>query len=194
MLQSNRKAVFSCMWLNLSRKIIFFFEFVPFYWFDQKVLFQKFLILLRIYPFKHVKKNKLSDYFSAPFEIARVWTKKRSSLWIFQKCLKRAEKHHLAICGSLWSEKTENVRDSPHFTSLINKKKFPVNPPWDSVEKRRDHQKFYVGERQFPWSRLFSALYVRGIHREKSDSIRSQLRALGTRTPSLGRCGQGDWL
>ena len=29
---------------------------------------------------------------------------------------------------------------------------------------------------------------------KKSESIRSQLRALATRTPSLGRCGQGAWL
>ena len=86
LLQNNRKTQFSCLWLNL-RKIIYFLEFVPFHWFDQKVLFQKFLILLRIYPFKHVKKNKLSDYFSAPFEIPFFWTKKINSLWIFPKLI-----------------------------------------------------------------------------------------------------------
>ena len=46
--------------------------------------------------------------------------------------------------------------------------------------------------------RFFSALYLRGggggSPGEKGESIRSQLRALATRTPSLRRCGQGAWL
>ena len=112
LLQNNRKTQFSCLWLNL-RKIIYFFEFVPFYWFDQKVLFQKFLILLRINPFKHVKKNKLSDYFSAPFEIAFFWTKKINSLWIFPKLIQNSIKA-LFSCMCLTLEwKTVFVRVCP---------------------------------------------------------------------------------
>ena len=33
-----------------------------------------------------------------------------------------------------------------------------------------------------------------GSPEKKSESVQSQLRALATRTPSLGRCGQGAWL
>ncbi len=40
---------------------------VPFYWFEQKQLFKQILIYHRIYPLKDVKKNKLSEYISAPF-------------------------------------------------------------------------------------------------------------------------------
>ena len=84
LLQYNRKAQFSCLWLNLRRKI-FFLEFVPFYWFDQKVLFQKIIILLRIYPFKHVKKKKFLIISVLLSEIATFWTKKINSLWISPK-------------------------------------------------------------------------------------------------------------
>ena len=112
LLQNNRKTQFSCLWLNL-RKIIFFLEFVPFYWFDQKVLFQKFLILLRIYPFKHVKKNKLSDYFSAPFEIGFFFNKKINSLWIFPRLIQNNIKA-LFSCMCLTLEcKTVFVRVCP---------------------------------------------------------------------------------
>ena len=112
LLQNNRKTQFSCLWLNL-RKIIFFLEFGPFYWFDQKVLFQNFLILLRIYPFKHVKKNKLSDYFRAPLEIVFFWTKKINSLWIFPKLIQNNIKA-LFSCMCLTLEwKTVFVRVCP---------------------------------------------------------------------------------
>ena len=49
---------------------------------------------------------------------------------------------------------------------------------------------------KFPWS-ASSQLYLRGggfTRRKKSESIRSQLRALAIRTQSLGRCGHGAWL
>ena len=40
---------------------------IPFYWFDQKQLFKLIQIFHRICPFKHGKKNKLSEYFGARF-------------------------------------------------------------------------------------------------------------------------------
>ena len=82
----------------LAKKVLFLI-FVHIYWFDQKQLFKQILILLRIYPFKHVKKNKLSEYFIAPFWDSHFLTKKRSSLWISPKMLQTTEKHSLAICG-----------------------------------------------------------------------------------------------
>ena len=51
--------------------------------------------------------------------------------------------------------------------------------------------------RKFPWS-ASSQHYISGeeggFNGKKCESIISQLRALATRTPSLGSCGQGTWL
>ena len=74
---------------------------------------------------------------------------------------------------------------------------FPVNPPWDIELRRGGTTGFAVRPRNFPWSRLFSALYLRGGGGGgwggggESELLISQLRPLATRTPSLGRCGQG---
>ena len=82
---------------------------------------------------------------------------------------------------------------------------FPVTPPPPppllkySVEKRRDHGNLWYAHANFrgPAS---SQHYISGrrggggFTGKKSESIRSQLRALATRTPSLGHCGQGAWL
>ena len=55
------------MWLNLGRKT-FLLIFVSFYWFDEKLLFNQIKKFLQDFPlFKHGKKNKLSEYFSARF-------------------------------------------------------------------------------------------------------------------------------
>ena len=113
LLQNNRKAQFSSLWLNLRRKI-FFLEFVPFYWFDQKVLFQKILILLRIYPFKHVKKKKILIISVLLSEIATFWTKKINSLWISPKLIQNNIKA-LFSCMCLTLEwKTVFVRVCPN--------------------------------------------------------------------------------
>ena len=51
--------------------------------------------------FKHVKKNKLSEYF-----IASLFGLKGEVLCDFpQICFKTTEKHSLAVCGSIWGEK-----------------------------------------------------------------------------------------
>ena len=50
MLQINRKAQYSSMWLTFQKKQ-FLLIFIPFYWFDQKQLFKHILIFLRIFPF-----------------------------------------------------------------------------------------------------------------------------------------------
>ena len=49
-LQINRKAQFSCIWLTLRRETVLLI-FVPFYWFDQKQLFNQIQIFLTICPF-----------------------------------------------------------------------------------------------------------------------------------------------
>ncbi len=45
----------------------FLLIFLPFNWFDQKQLFKQIQFSSTFAPFKHVKKNKLSEYFSAFF-------------------------------------------------------------------------------------------------------------------------------
>ncbi len=71
-------------------------------------------------------------------------------------------------------------------------KKIPREPPplRYRAEKRRDHGIC----RQIPWSRLFSALYLRGGSRErKKTSVILQLRPLATFVPRLGQVGQCAW-
>ena len=45
----------------------FLLIFIPYYWFEQKELFKQIHIFLRICPFQHGEKNKLSEYCSARF-------------------------------------------------------------------------------------------------------------------------------
>ena len=52
----------STVYGTFCREKQFLLILLPFYWFDQKQLFKQINIL-----FKHAKKNKLSEYFSAPF-------------------------------------------------------------------------------------------------------------------------------
>ena len=64
--------------------------------------------------FKHVKKNKLSEYFSAPLWDSLFFLLKSELLCEFsQKYFKTTEKHSLTICGLLWGEKHVFVNISP---------------------------------------------------------------------------------
>ena len=56
-------AVCGSIWLEKK----FLLRFPPFYLFDQKQLFKQIQIFLRISPISYMLKNKLSEYFSAPF-------------------------------------------------------------------------------------------------------------------------------
>ena len=79
--------------------------FVPFYCFVQKGLFTtnpNFPLDLLL--FKLFEKNKLTDYFCAPFWDSHLLTKKRIFQWITQKCFKTTEKHCLLVCGSFWGD------------------------------------------------------------------------------------------
>ena len=71
----------------------FLLIFVPFYWFDQKQLFKQVLIFLRIFLFSNMLRItnflSISVLFS---EIFTLWTKKRSSLWLFPKMLQKNKK------------------------------------------------------------------------------------------------------
>ena len=96
------------MWLTLGWKH-FLLIFPPFYWFDQN---------------SWLNKSKFS--FSVIFNF---WTKKRNSLWISPKMLQYNEKHSLAVCGSIWGQRTVFFKYLSPFTGLIkrnclNKSKF----------------------------------------------------------------------
>ena len=56
--------------------------------------------------FKYVKKNKLSEYFSAPFWDSHFFCLKREVFSeLALKSFKTTDKHSLAVCGSFWGEK-----------------------------------------------------------------------------------------
>ena len=103
-IQNNRKAQFSSMWLTFWRKSIFLII-IPFYWFNKKNWFKQIQIFPEFALFKHVKKNKLSEFFSACFWGSHFKSKKKLFLWILHKCFKTTERHSLAVCGSLCGEK-----------------------------------------------------------------------------------------
>ena len=66
MFQNNRKAEFSCIWLNLGEKQ-FLLVFTPFYWFDQKKLFKQIQIFLRICHFSNMIRKKTFWVFQCLF-------------------------------------------------------------------------------------------------------------------------------
>ncbi len=120
------------------------------------------------------------------------------------------QKCHFRICGKLYSQAPWPQRpklsvrvakalscdrmESPFFF-------FSGEPPY-RAEKRRDHVNLRGRTENFRGpasSQLYNSGGGRGggggsPRRKKSDSIRSQLRALATRIASLGRSGQGAWL
>ena len=92
------------MWLTLWRKTVLI-VFIRFYWFDQKSCLNKSKFSTGVAPFKHGKKNKLSEYFSARFWDSHFMHKKKVLYEFPQKCFKTTERHSLAVCLSLCGEK-----------------------------------------------------------------------------------------
>ena len=58
-----------------------------------------------ICPFKHGKKKKISEYFSACFLRVTFMSKNKVVYGFPQKCFKTTERHSLAVCVSLCGEK-----------------------------------------------------------------------------------------
>ena len=105
LLQNNRKAYFSCMWLTLGRKTVLLI-FLPFYWFDQKQLFKQIQIFLRIFPFANLlKKTKILSISVLLSEIVTFWLKREVLSEFPLKCFKKIYIYSLAECGSHWGEK-----------------------------------------------------------------------------------------
>ena len=92
------------MWLSFWRKK-FLLIFVPFYWFDQKQLFKKIQIFLKISQFSNmVRKTNFLSISALVSEIVTFMSKKKSSLRISTKMLQITESHSLAVFGSLYRE------------------------------------------------------------------------------------------
>ena len=71
----------------------FLLIFIRFDWFDPKHLLKQIQIFLMDLPlFKHGKKKKLSEYFSARFWDSHFMSRNKSSLWISTKMLKNNRK------------------------------------------------------------------------------------------------------
>ena len=89
------------MLLNLGEKQ-FLLILIPFYWFDQKELFNQTQIFLRICPLNMVRKTNFLSFSVLVSEIVNFLTKKRSSP---KKFFKTTEKLSLAVSDSIWGEK-----------------------------------------------------------------------------------------
>ena len=92
------------MWLILGRKT-FFCYICPLLKVCLKKVVQTNPNFSQYLPlFKHVKKNKLCEYFVLLSGIATFWLKREFFCEYPQKYFKTTEKHCLAVCGSLWGE------------------------------------------------------------------------------------------
>ena len=148
MLQSNREAYFSCMWLNLRRKT-FLFIFGQFYCFEQKGLFTtnpNFLLDLLL--FKLVEKNKLSEYFRASFSDIFFGLKRVVFSEIAQKFIKTTGKHCLAVCGSFWGEKQFLLIFVPFYCFVqkglfTTNQNFPLDFPLLELVEKNKLSKYY---------------------------------------------------
>ena len=94
------------MWHTLWRKTVFFKYLSPFIGLIKNSCLNISKFSSGFAPFKHGKKNKLSEYFSARFCDSPFFLIKREVLYDFsQKCFKTTERHSLIMCGSIWGEK-----------------------------------------------------------------------------------------
>ena len=92
MLQNNRKAWFSSMWLIWGEKK-FLLIIVPFYWFVQKQLFKQIQIFLLVCPFSNLlRKTNILSISVLLSEIVTFLNKKRSLQWISPKMLQNNRK------------------------------------------------------------------------------------------------------
>ena len=76
----------------------FLLIFIPFNWFDQKQLFKQIQIFLRICPISNiVRKTNFLSISVLVSEIVTYMSKKKSSLWISQKCFKTKQRPSLSV-------------------------------------------------------------------------------------------------
>ena len=98
LLQNNREAYFSNMWLTLWRKKGFV-NIYPLLLIWSKKIFKQIQIFLRIFSFSNmVRKTYFLSISVLVSEIVTFMSKKNSFYEFPQKCFKTTERHSLAIC------------------------------------------------------------------------------------------------
>ena len=101
LLQNNREAYFSNMWLTLWRKKGFV-SIYPLLLIWSKKIFKQIQIFLRIYPFSNmVRKRKSLSISVLVSEIVILCLEIKVLYEFLQKCLKTTERHSLEVCGLL---------------------------------------------------------------------------------------------
>ncbi len=80
--------------------------FVPFYWFDQKMLFKQIQIFFRIYDFSNLlRKPNIMSISVLLSEIVTFGIKRYVYNELAQKCFKRTGKYNFAVCNSFCGER-----------------------------------------------------------------------------------------
>ena len=101
------------MLLNLGEKQ-FLLILIPFYWFDQKELFNQTQIFLRICPLSYmVRKTNFLSFSVLVSDIVNFLTKKRSSPWISPKILQNNRKAEFSCMWLNLGRKTVFVNIYP---------------------------------------------------------------------------------
>ena len=93
------------MWLTLWRKTVFVDIYPILTGLFKNSSLNKSKFSSGFSPFKHGKKSKLSEFFSARLGDSHFMSKRKVLYEFFQKCFKTTERHSLAVCGSLCGEK-----------------------------------------------------------------------------------------
>ena len=113
-LQNNRKAQFSCMWLNLGRKTVYIFYLSPFTGLIKNNCLNKSKFASGFAPFQTlVRKTNFLSISVLVSEIVTFLTKKRSSLWISPKILQNNRKAEFSCMWLNLGRKTVFVNINP---------------------------------------------------------------------------------
>ena len=107
----------------------FLLIFIPFYWFDQKYLFNQIQIFLRICPLSNmVRKTNFLSISVLVFAKSLLCLKRKVLYEFPPKCFKTTEMHSLTVCGSYWVEKQFLLIFVPFYwfdqNNCLNKSKF----------------------------------------------------------------------
>ena len=100
---TERQCLAVCGSLCVEKEFVLIF--IPFDRFVQKSCLNKSIFSTGFASFKHGKKNKLSEYFSARFWDRLFWLKRKVLYDFLQNYFSTTERHSLAQCGSLCWEK-----------------------------------------------------------------------------------------
>ena len=113
MLQNNRKAEFSSMWLTWWRKTVYV-NIYPLLLVWSKELFKQIQIFLRIWPFSNmVRKTNFLSISVLISEIVILCPKRKVLYKFHQKCFKTTERLSLTVSGSLCGEITVFINIYP---------------------------------------------------------------------------------